>query len=84
MQTTPQHRGRELLHGIGLSLECMRLPTATAEERRRWRSNVSRFRNDLEGLYVAGLRRDFTDEAPRGTTVISITAGPTASMGPVE
>jgi hypothetical protein len=84
MQLTLQHRGRELLHAIGLLLECIRLPTATTEERRGWRSDVSRSRKDLEGLYVAGLRRDFRDEAPGGKSVISFTVGPTAAVDPVD
>jgi hypothetical protein len=65
-------------------IECMRLPTATMEERRGWRSDVSRSQKDLESLYVAGLSRDFTDEVPRGEPVISITLGPTATLDPIN
>ena len=75
MQLTIQHQARELLHGIDLLLQCMSLPSATTLERRRWRSQVSQSRKELEALYAAGLRRDFADQDRGGVARISVTTG---------
>jgi len=59
MNLTLEHQGRELLHGIALLLQCMRLPVTTATERRDWWAELRRSRVDLAELYVAGLPRNF-------------------------
>jgi len=58
-ELSAQHNGRELLHGIALMRQCLRLPDATASERRGWWLDIRRSRVSLELLYVAGLRRGF-------------------------
>ena len=60
---TLEHQRRELLHGIALTLQCLRLPAVTAVERRGWWRDIRRSRTDLETLYVAGLPRDFPQTA---------------------
>lgn len=59
MQPHLQHRGRELIHAMGLLAQCLQLPAATAAERSGWWRDIRRSRVDLEALYVAGLPRDF-------------------------
>jgi hypothetical protein len=59
VELSARHNGRELLHGIDLMLQCLRLSNATASERRGWWREIRRSRAGLEVLYAAGLRRDF-------------------------
>jgi hypothetical protein len=58
-----QHQGRELLHGIGLLVQCLEIPYCSAKARAGWERDILRAREDLEGLYAAGLRRDFLSSA---------------------
>jgi hypothetical protein len=64
MHLTPEHQGRELLHGIALLLQCMRLPTTSAAERRDWWVAIRQSRLELAGLYLAGLPRNFLRSQP--------------------
>ena len=59
IQLTLEHQGRELLNGIALLRQCLRLPTATAVERRGWWLDIRQSRAELAALYLGGLRRDF-------------------------
>jgi hypothetical protein len=59
-----QHQGRELVHCIGLLLQCLRVLPATAMQRRGWWRAVRQARVDLETLYAAGLDRTFLANHP--------------------
>jgi hypothetical protein len=57
MHLSLEHRGRELLHGIDLLVNCLRLPSATAAERVGWWRDLRQSRAALAALHVAGLPR---------------------------
>ena len=65
MNLSLQHQGRELLHCIALLLQCLRVTTVTAVQRRRWWRAIRQARVDLEALYAAGLDRDFVGKPAR-------------------
>jgi len=59
MTLSLQHRGRELLHIIGLLDRCLRIPGGSTRMRAGWERGTLKAVQDLELLYDSGLRRDF-------------------------
>jgi hypothetical protein len=74
-----QHQGRELLHRIGLLVQCLRIPSCSVATRAGWERDISRARKDLEGLYAVGLRRDFLSSGANGTPRAALDVEPDAA-----
>ncbi len=58
---SPEHKARELLHGITFATLCIKDKRSTLAQRHRWRQRVATSRRRLESLYSHGLDRNFRD-----------------------
>ena len=57
-----EHEARGLLNLVAIASRCEQR-SADEGEREQWRREISKARGRLEGLYLAGLPRDFLKEA---------------------
>jgi hypothetical protein len=58
-KVTVEHQGRELLHIISLLVRCLHIRGSSRPTRQRWEREIPKATRSLDGLYAAGLRRDF-------------------------
>lgn len=56
---SPEHRARELLHGIMLVTQCLKIVGPTAIQRQQWKQRADTSLRKLEALYSNGLDRNF-------------------------
>jgi hypothetical protein len=59
--SSPEHRARELIHGIMLVSLCMKCKGQTVAEMQKWKQWAATSRRKLESLYSNGLDRNFRD-----------------------
>ena len=58
---SPEHRARELIHGIMLVSHCMKWKGQTVAEMQKWKRWAATSRRKLGALYSNGLDRNFRD-----------------------
>ena len=58
-ETTSEHQGHELLHGIEVLTRCLQLPRTNPARRRQWQARIRKAKVEMEALYAAGLDRAF-------------------------
>jgi hypothetical protein len=58
---SPEHRARELIHGIMLVSLCMKCKGQTVAELQKWKQWAATSRRKLESLYSNGLDPNFRD-----------------------